>query len=222
MKTNSEEPQKPVVETPDLNKPVEDRPAGKPAGAQAEPVKRKKPGPLTRILRWFLLLLIFFGLGALLVLFFLYLPLRESAEASRASFQSQLQTSEERVAELEDRESSLQPLETRNQQLEADLQQANQRILVLSARADIASARLALAQEDPDTASTLLNGVKKNLDNLAKIANQDQKEAVNTMQQRLTLAVGGLKDDPYAAQSDLDVLSTNLLQYENSLLSEQP
>ena len=40
------------------------------------------------------------------------------------------------------------------------------------------------------------------------------------MQQRLKLAMDGLEDDPYAAQSDLDVLTTNLLQYENSLLSE--
>lgn len=220
MKTNPEESQKPVVETPDLNHPVEDRPASQPLDTKVEPAKPKKNSLLTRIMRWFLLLLIFFGLGALLVIFFLYLPLRESTEASRTSLQSELQTSQERVAELETQESILQSLEKRNQELEAELLQANQRILLLSAQADIASARLALAQEDPGVARTLLNGVKKNLDNLAEIANQDQKEAVSTMQQRLQLAIGGLEDDSYAAQSDLDVLATNLLQYENSLLSE--
>lgn len=215
MKTSSEEPQNPGIETPEP-----DQPAAGLTSSKIEPPAPKKTSRLTRLMRWFLLLMIFFGLGALLVIFLLYLPLRQSAAANSSKLQSELRTSQERVTELEARQGSLQSLEPRNEELEAELGEARQRILLLTARTDVAAARLALTEEDSGTARSLLNGTSKNLENLAKIGNEDQRQAVGAMQQRLKLALEGLEDDPYAAQSDLDVLATQLLQYDHSLLSK--
>ncbi len=36
------------------------------------------------------------------------------------------------------------------------------------------------------------------------------------MQSRLALALSGVEDDPFAAQSDLEVLANNLVKLENT------
>jgi hypothetical protein len=48
----------------------------------------------------------------------------------------------------------------------------------------------------------------------------DQRKIADDMQERLELALDEMEDNPYAAESDLDVLARGLLELENALFTE--
>ena len=54
------------------------------------------------------------------------------------------------------------------------------------------------------------------LTKLKGLIDQNQQKIVTDMQDRLTLAVKELDSNTYAAQSDLDVLATSLVDLENT------
>ena len=138
--------------------------------------------------------------------------------------QTEQQVAGEQVAELESQigllESqieSLQPLATENEQLLAVQDEFELHISILDARVDVANALLALATDDSARARVALERTGETLAKISSLLPDDQREIVSSMDQRLELALDGMEDASYVAQSDLDVLTKLLLELEDSL-----
>ena len=191
-------------------KPIEPEPKPK----VPPPPKKKEPiGFWRRTLRWTLGLLIAFALGALLVVLLLYVPARDQTRQAN----EQLQAANQQISQLQDRINSLQSLETKNQDLQQQNDQAQLHIAILKSQNDVANARLALANKDAAAAQMALSKTPDSLQKISGLLSADQRDVVKSMQQRLTLATGELKSNNFAAESDLNVLQTGLLQLENNL-----
>lgn len=189
-----------------------------PQSAPPPEAKVKAPKPesrpksfLQRSVRWLLGFLVVAGLGALLVIFTLYIPLRQKLDQSLV----EVDQVKQQVVELEGNIEQISPLETENQDLQVELDQADLHVALLSARADIATAQLALAQEDPDKARLALKDTGKTLKKLESLLKSEDRQRITDLLSRLDLAVKGIGVNNYAASSDLDVLATGLIELEN-------
>lgn len=188
--------------------------------AEKPPIpEKKKPGTLRLLWRWLLVALSIFALGGLAVTLLFYLPMRRDLTGAQSSLQSELEGSQARTAELEEQVGNLEALESRNRELEEELAQTRAHLILVSTQADIAAARLAMEQEDLAGARSALTGATRSLESMTEILQGEQLAAVEAMQSRLKLASDELEDDIFAAESDLNVLATNLLQLENSLFA---
>jgi hypothetical protein len=176
------------------------------------PLAKPRRSFLARALRWLLVFLIVFGLGALLAVYLLYLPARQEARLLEA----ELQKANEQAAEQQQRIESQSGLETKNQDLEAEMAEASLHVNILKARTDVAGALLALAEDDPGRARVALSKTAETLDTIKALLDAGQQQVVDDMQARLELAAGELEDNAFAAESDLNVLATGLLELENS------
>ncbi len=196
--------------------PAETAPAAspvKPEKARAE----KKPIPLSvRVFRWLLWFLILFGGGVLLALFAFYMPNIDRLQRARAD----LEAANQQVSALQSQLDSTKPLETENQGLQTQLNQSKLHVALLSARLDVASAQYYLAKTDPAKARVSLSQTAGTLTTLASQLPSDQSKIVSDMQSRLKLALGEIDSNPYAAQSDLDVLAKSLLELDNAYFNK--
>jgi hypothetical protein len=122
-------------------------------------------------------------------------------------------------AQREALEARVSSLESQTGQLQDQLDLADLHTRILSALADVRSAQLALQQEDVPRAKVHLTNTPATLVELEDLVGVDQTELVASMRERLDLAAGGLEDDTFAAQSDLDVLANNLIQLENTFFA---
>ena len=195
---------------------VKPQPAASAASAEAQAKAPKPQSRMNRALqrgfRWLLGFLIVAGLGALLVIFTLYLPLRQSLGQSQAEVEQMKQ----QVAELEGDIDRFSPLETENQDLQAELDQSSLHIALLTTRADIATAQVALAQEDPEAARLALKDTARTLRSMLSKLKPEDKDLVTNLLARLDLALKGIGENNYAAASDLDVLATGLVELEKT------
>jgi hypothetical protein len=57
------------------------------------------------------------------------------------------------------------------------------------------------------------------LEILGDMLEPDQRKIVSDMQERLELVLDEVDDNPYAAESDLDVLARDLLELESALFT---
>lgn len=168
-------------------------------------------------IRWLAGILILFGLGVIATVFLLYRP--TTGELSRA--RDELAQSQQQVAELEAEVERLQSLEAENEALQEELNQARLHIQILSALSDVNAARLDLANDDAANARLDLTNTPQTLERLGELVEPEQQEAVEAMQSRLDLALEGIDRDTFAAQSDLRVLATNLMQLENTFFANR-
>lgn len=168
-----------------------------------------------RVLRWFLIALVLFGLGVAVTLWALYLPQRSQL----ADANSQIQSLQGQVNDLQNQVKTLTPLGTTNQKLQQQINQENLHTSILSARTDVALAQLALAKQDTAKASLALSKTDQTLSKIGSLLPANQQKLVKDMQSRLTLAKSEIESNSYAAQSDLDVLANSLVDLENSLFT---
>ena len=181
-----------------------------------------------RALRWLLILVVIFGLGALLIMFLLYIPARDQAiQANRQvrlikeQAKADLERADQIISELEETIGSLYTVEAQNEALQDELDIANIHIVILSARSDVATAQLILVKgEDISKARVTLSQTSETLEILGDMLEPDQRKIASDMQERLELALDELEDNPYAAESDLDVLARGLLELESALFTE--
>ncbi|MFQ5616227.1 MAG: hypothetical protein ACE5GO_07190 [Anaerolineales bacterium] len=169
--------------------------------------------------RWTAGLLVVFGLGVIAAIFLFYLPkVREltSINDKLALANAEITNLEGQIETLNTRIEELSALEDTNQTLQDDLRMAGLHIHLLSALADVHAAQFALALGDIDNARLQLNNTPNALATLQETLEPDQQQAVDLMKQRLELAISELDNDPFAAQSDLEVLANSLIQLENS------
>ncbi len=166
-------------------------------------------------LRWILSVMIVFGLGYLTAIFALYRPTTQELGQMRG----ELKAARDQIDTLEARVEELKPLEAENEELLAAQDEYELHIAILNARLDVAMAQMALVQGDIAKAQITLRNTDETLAKIKNLLPESQSEIVTAMEERLELTLSEIEDDPYAAQSDLDVLATNLLQLEDSLFS---
>lgn len=204
--------------------PRTERPAGEPVPPEKKPevrgkeppkkpVEKRQPSFGRRLLRWLIYALIFFGLGALVVYYFLLIPAQQDLRSAR----SDLQSATQQVQELEQQNQELQALEERNQTLQEEANQAELHSALLAAQVDVLRARLAVAQEQPAQADVALNNTMGELNRISALLPENQRGIVDDLKERLELARAGLEDNTFAAQSDLEVLFAGLVDLENNL-----
>jgi len=164
-----------------------------------------------RLLRWLVGLLIIFGLGFITAIFSLFLPARQVTNQQAAA----LADAHQKIEELTNQLAELNGLQKKYQESLENQQKANLFISILSARVDIANAQLAMANGDTARARLSLSQTSKQLQTLEKLVETGQRKIVTDMQDRLELALAGIESNPYAAQSDLDVLANSLLELQS-------
>jgi PIN domain nuclease of toxin-antitoxin system len=207
---NQTQPETPVKDTP----PTVDAPKSTPL---PQPPK-SAPSFWKRALRVLLGILILLGLGSLLIIFSFYLPTRQAlkdAKSSIAALTTQSATEMQAANQEITRLSSLKP---ENEELQTQLTQAKIKIAILQARLDIASAQLALANKAPDQARLALKETAGTLKTLASLLPPQLQEKISDLLARLQLALNEIEDNPYAAQSDLDVLNAGLIELESKII----
>jgi len=190
-------------------------------GAAAEAKEESKARRFFRkVLRWTVGLLIVFGVGFTVAIFALYRPTLQKVEQGKselAQANEQIENLDGQIADMEGEIESLRTLEDKNQELIAAQKGLNLHVAILNARVDAANALLSLGQGDDAQAHLILSNTAENLNTIESLLDPDQREVVTAMQQRLELVLTEMENDSYAAQSDLDVLATSLLQLEDAL-----
>lgn len=106
--------------------------------------------------------------------------------------------------------------------LESEFQRSEQRRLVLHALVDIARAQAALAQSDESGARQALRETSDRLAALGDSLGPAFQARIVTMRDRLQLILREINTDPFAAQSDLSVLATNLSGLEREIAEGAP
>jgi hypothetical protein len=211
-KNEQESEDKPFSEIPVEAHPTEEVTA-KP------PVVKKEESKLRRFfriaLRWVIGLLIVFFLGVLAMEFVLYRPLEQKV----AELTSERDRAQQAVKDLQGQLDSLAPLSTQNKTLQEQLSKSELHVSILSAEANVNAAQVALLNGKPADARLVLNKTVITLKALQGMLAPDQQKVVTDMQSRLNLALGELDNNKFAAQSDLNVLVTSLLQLENTFFT---
>lgn len=192
--------------------------------ARADELEQPAEEPESRLqrfarlsVRWLAGLLIVFALGVLATVFVLLQPARQDLSQTRA----ELEQANQRITELEAEVERLSTFERSNQKLSEDLDTANLHITILRALSDVNAARLALAMDDSASAQVHLTKTNQTLQELEGLVDANSRDLVVSMQDRLELALSEIGEDNFAAQSDLGVLSTNLVQIENTYFTSQ-
>jgi hypothetical protein len=155
------------------------------------------------ILRWLLVVLLAFGLGALLIAVVLYFPTRQELVKVNATVTSQ--------------SDQINTLQTSNQTLQKDLDSAKLHSYVLKALSGARGASQAVAANDYAGARLSLIQASDALDVLSGLLGTDQKDVLAAMQQIAAQALTEIKNNLKAAQPELDQLTNNLVQLEDNL-----
>ena len=203
----------------------------KPSGGETPSPEKKEDSKIKlffrKLLRWTAGILIVFGLGLITGIFVLYRPATKDADRAIKRSESERQMANENIAALEGQISNLetevshlQTYKQINEELVADQRDYELHIAVLDARLDVTNATLALSKANNAQAQIILEKTSGTLATIGDLLEEEQRGAVENMKQRLELVLGEMEADAYAAQSDLDVLATNLLQLEDALFTE--
>lgn len=171
---------------------------------------------LRKVLRWITGLFVVFAGGVLTTYFVLYRPQVEQLNATQAELGKAQQQAKTFESEIE----RLKPIEANSETLLENMKKTELHVQLLSALSDVNAARLALVNNDAPSARVGLTDTLSTLKNLEQLVEQDHRDLVIAMQNRLTLAMDEMKADPFASQSDLAVLAANLVQLENSYFAK--
>ncbi len=161
-------------------------------------------------LRWLLVVLLAFGLGALLIAFLFYIPTRQ--ELVKAN--SDLEHANTTITSQTDQITSLQ---TGNETLQKDLDSAILHSYVLKALSGVRGASQAVVADDYAGVRLSLVQASAALDILSGLLGPDQKDVLSAMQQSAAQALTKVKTNLTSAQPELDQLTNNLVQLEDNL-----
>ncbi len=180
-----------------------------------------------RFIRWTAGLLIIFGLGFLTGIFMIYQPAQQASETRNQQIAADLDTANDQILDLQNQIvdlkgqiADLEPLEATNNNLLAAQADFQIHIAILDARLDVANAMLSLKDDDSAQARISLAKTGETLDTISELLEPGQRDVVVEMAKRLDQVLSEIADNLYAAESDLDVLATDLLRLEDALLSD--
>ncbi|HEY61857.1 MAG TPA: hypothetical protein G4N95_04325 [Anaerolineae bacterium] len=173
-------------------------------------------------------LLIVFGLGFLTATFLFYKPTLNQLNQTKnemAKAQDTISSLNTQIDELEAESLKLQrdldAQQALNQELQSKVSQKDLLVSILTARVYINQSYVSLVKNNINDSLASLNKTKDLLKTIENDIKLDQQNDLETIMQRLDLIITEIKTDTYAAQSDIDVLLTNLSQLEMSLFPEK-
>lgn len=178
-----------------------------------QPVAKPETRPQKSIrgtLRWLLVVLLAFGLGALLIAFALYFPARQELVKANADLEHANATATSQTDQIA-------TLQAGNEALQKDLDSAKLHSYVLKALSGVRGASQAVAAGDYAGARLSLIQASDALDILSGLLGTDQKDVLTAMQQSAAQALTKVKTNLTSAQPELDQLTNNLVQLENNL-----
>jgi multidrug resistance efflux pump len=161
-------------------------------------------------LRWGLVTLLAFGLGALVIALALYIPTRQQLDKANANL-------EQANMKITSQTDQITTLQTGNETLQKDLESAALHVQVLMALSGARGASQAVATGDYAGARLSLIQASDALNNLSGLLGTDQKDVLTAMQQSAAQALTKLKTNLTSAQPELDQLTNNLEQLEDNL-----
>ncbi len=171
---------------------------------------------LRKLLRWATGTLTIFTLGIVLMWIVQVRPRTIELRELESQFQSANQEIDELAGELD----ILKAVDAENATLEATLDETLIHLRLLSVLVDVSISQLALNDGNLEMAQAALAETDSKLDLLAIDLDGNRQDTVEAMQERLSLALGEINEDTFAAQSDLEVLRNTLLALERSLFGD--
>lgn len=153
--------------------------------------------------RWALVGVLAFGLGALIIALALYIPTWQKLHKANAT--------------LTKKTDQITTLQTGNETLKKNLDAATLHMYLLKTLSGVRGASLAVGAGDYAGARLSLIQTSEALDTLSGLLGTDQKDVFNAMQQSAAQALTEVKTDLKSAQPELDQLTKNLVQLEANL-----
>jgi hypothetical protein len=151
------------------------------------------------VLRWVLVALIAFGLGALLIAIVLFFPTRQKLDKAST--------------DLEHASATIMADAT----LQKNLDSATLHMYLLKALSGVRGASLAVSADDYAGARLSLIQASAALDALPGFLGTDQKDVLTAMQKSAALALTEIQTQLKSAQPELDQLTKNLVKLEDNL-----
>jgi hypothetical protein len=176
------------------------------AGSETRPQKKS----LHTALRWVVVALVAFGLGALLIAFTLYIPTRQKLDKANVDL-------EHANSAITGQTDQIATLQMGNDALQKNLDSATLHMYVLKALSGVRGASLAVVASDYAGAQLSLTQASAALDSLSSLLGVDQKDVLIAMQKSAAQALTDVKTDLKSAQPELDQLTKNLMQLEDNL-----
>jgi uncharacterized protein YlxW (UPF0749 family) len=171
---------------------------------------RQTPAWLQSFLRWGLVILVAFALGAVLVALVFHLPLQQEYKQVSNDL-------ENATAEVTDLTTQVNDLTATNEVLQQNLDNADLRQSITSALADVRAARLAIGADDQAGARLAVTQAIQSLDTLAGLIDKDNSDIVTNMQDKANQANTDLQTDLTSALPALEQLDDNLVSLFDTL-----
>lgn len=171
---------------------------------------RQMPTWLHSFLRWGLIILVAFALGAVLVTLVFHLPLQQEYKQVSSDL-------ENATVEITDLTSQVDDLTAANQGLQQNLDSADLQTSITSSLAEIRAARLAIGVNDPAGARLATTQVIQSLDTLASLIDKDHIDIVTNMQEKANQANLDLQTELVSALPALEQLDNNLVSLLDTL-----
>ena len=185
---------------------------------ESAPVKTisTKPGFFTVALRWIIVAVVFFLIGAGVVYFTLYQTASKDLQAAKVDSTKVSESLSAAEVDLEKAKADLSTTQASLNETTTALQTSQQAALLYKLEADVNAARAALYKLDPSTARQAISYATADLTELAKTS--IDAESLSGLQPRLETALANLETDPQKAMDALDTLFTNLLLLGSNLI----
>jgi hypothetical protein len=208
-----EQPEGEEAEAVDASEEVPTAPV-EPEEVEALP---KPPSKFQLLLRkvgiWALITLAVFAVCGLLVYFQIYRPVKQNVallEGQLADVRTELAVSEDALAAAEEDAAEVADM----------LEVAEARVALYKTMNGITAAQAALDKKSGQDALKALKEAQTALDDLLPVVKQDSPEAADQMETRLKAAISSLSGDFKTTKSDLETLSTLLMQQDKIFLGE--
>lgn len=179
------------------------------------PVEQPKPGKSlgSKILTWFIVVVVCLIAGAAAVYFALYQPKIATDNADLKAAQTALDTATNKLSNTETdlalAQTNLQTANASVDDLTSQLTTAQQFSLIYKFQADVNAARVALLKLDPASSLQAINFIKVDLEDLEKTSLDPN--AIAGFKDRIAEAETNLSVDPAKSLAALDTLYNNLL-----------
>jgi hypothetical protein len=189
-----------------------------------KPTKTSRPsaGVGKRIMRWMLWLIAVFGLGAMVMAIFFYVPLQQKLNAAEADSNASAQKLSDYEKKIENLTAQKADLEHKNKEFQSQLGQAHLRLAIINAKSDVMAASLAVSAGDSVGARLSLEKAAVDMQVLTALFQAGGlSEVLATLQQHLEQVKSKVNSDANSdvitAQPDLNILLDNLSKLEDAV-----
>ncbi|MBN2044537.1 MAG: hypothetical protein JW757_05910 [Anaerolineales bacterium] len=160
--------------------------------------------------KWLLVGLGAFVIGALLIFFTLYNPVRQELDSANTDLENANET-------INTQADQITTLQAENESLQTKLDSTTLHLDVLEALSGLRGASLAVNSDDYAGARLLLIQASEAMDSLYGRLGEDQRDVFAAIQQSAAQTLSDLQDNLQSAQPELDQLINNLVQLEDNL-----